>query len=443
MALLDELRASIYEEHADEASFLYEQRVRWLEDAALGFEDIAELEERREAHLDGLVLGGETALQLTAARAVACEDAGLVDTALRVACRHARADVCSQIVEAVAEADDVELLCGARDALCAELPPALTTLAADGLRSGNEQLVALWAHVAGYRRLPLLAELRAALALSNVQPAHTAEVVWAFGELAEPCPLTCRAALSTGSPALAQAVLLATLKCGTLAASDFEALDQPFPGWASLPAVLAGAARYEALARTVRAADGDGREQTIIALGLLGHAQAIPELVELLADAETARAAAVALQMLTGASLIETVEVSEPEDLGLDPDLVVPDSEADADLPEEKPRASTVTRLCQDRARWAAWLAETAATRGRTALLRWGGPLSELQTLHALGHTTLPLRARNWLADELRIRLKHNVGFQPDMTITKQRAALRALQTWAASRPNAAAAGWS
>jgi hypothetical protein len=303
--------------------------------------------------------------------------------------------------------------------------------------------------VVGYRRLPLLAELRSALALSNVQPAHTAEVVWAFGEIGEPCPLTCRAALSTGSPALAQAVLLATLKHGTLAAADFEALEQPFPGWAAVPAVVAGAARYEALARSVRAADGDGREQAIIALGLLGQAQAIPPLLELLADTGTARPAAVALQILTGAGLLETVENEEPEEPGLDSDLVDPETagagpDDTSQQDQERPaRASTQTRLCQDRARWSAWLEESAATRGRTAPLRWGAELSDLQTLHALGQTTLPLRARSWLADELRVRLKHNIRFEPDMTITKQRAALRALHTWITSRQSAAAAGWS
>lgn len=442
MALLDELRASIYEEHADEASFLSEQRERWLEDAALSFDDIAELEQRREAHLDGLFLGGEEALQLLAARALECEDAGMIDSALRIACRHARADSCLQIVSAVAESDDPVLLAGARAALCAELPTTLSTLAADGLRSSDETLVALWAHVVGYQRLPLASELRAALARSNVQPAHTEPVVWASGELAEPCPLTCRAALSTGSPALAQAVLLATLKHGSLTHADLEALEQPFPGWSAVPAVLAGAARYETLVRTLNAADGDGREQAIIALGLLGQAQALTLLVELLAEPETARPAAVALQLLTGASLLETIELEEPEDESLDPDLV--DLEAEAQDAEESPvRASTATRLCQDAGRWSAWLADCATLRGQAPLLRWGGALNELQTVQALSHTALPLRTRGWLADELRIRLKHDLRYQPELAIAAQRAALRALQARITARPSAAAAGWS
>ncbi|HET8932861.1 MAG TPA: hypothetical protein VFN67_05455 [Polyangiales bacterium] len=434
MGLVTDLRSSIYEEHADEASFLYEQRGRWLEDAALSFDDVAELEQRREAHLDGLVLGGEAALQLVAARAIACEDAGIVDSSLRIACRHARADVCMQIVGAAAESGDAELLHGASDALCAELPPALTTLATDGLRSGDHTLVALWARVVGFRRLPLLAELRSALALSNVPPAHTAEIVWALGELAEPCPLSCRAALSTGSPALAQAVLLGTLKHSKLAGSDFELLEQSFPGWTAIPAVLAGVARYEALARVLRAADGDGRAQTVVALGLLGQARATPLLLELLGDAEAARPAAVALQLLTGASLLETEQIEAPENPGLDADLVDPDSEPADDMPE--PRASTVTRLCQDAGRWSACLSRVATA----PLLRWGAPLSELQTLHALSHTTLPLHVRGWLADELRIRLKHNIRFRPEMAIKEQRAALRALHTSVTSGRSAAAA---
>jgi hypothetical protein len=101
-------------------------------------------------------------------------------------------------------------------------------------------------------------------------------------------------------------------------------------------------------------------------------------------------------------------------------------------MPE--PRASTVTRLCQDAGRWSAWLSQVATA----PLLRWGAPLSELQTLHALSHTTLPLQVRAWLADELRIRLKHNIRFRPEMAIKEQRAALRALHTSITSGRSAA-----
>ena len=48
----------LYEEYLEEASFLYQQRQEYLASAELGWLDIAEIESRLEAHLDGLVIGG-------------------------------------------------------------------------------------------------------------------------------------------------------------------------------------------------------------------------------------------------------------------------------------------------------------------------------------------------------------------------------------------------
>src|SRR5687768_14296182 len=51
----------VLEEHLDEAAFLWSQWERALVSPSFELSDIAELEERLLAHLDGLVVGGETA----------------------------------------------------------------------------------------------------------------------------------------------------------------------------------------------------------------------------------------------------------------------------------------------------------------------------------------------------------------------------------------------
>ena len=98
MGLAEDIRASIYEEHLDEASFLYEQRKRYLEDPEVTLTDVAELEARLEAHLDGLALGGAQAETLCRAK-VAGDDAGLQHAALRVFCRRTARDA---LLEALA-----------------------------------------------------------------------------------------------------------------------------------------------------------------------------------------------------------------------------------------------------------------------------------------------------------------------------------------------------
>jgi hypothetical protein len=52
----------IYQEHLEEASFLYEQRLSLFDDPEIIWLDIEDFEERFEAHIDGLVVGEDLAL---------------------------------------------------------------------------------------------------------------------------------------------------------------------------------------------------------------------------------------------------------------------------------------------------------------------------------------------------------------------------------------------
>src|SRR3989304_1971049 len=54
----------ILEEHLEEADFLWQQRQNALYDRVYNLNDLAELEERLLAHLDGLVLGEKEAWKL-------------------------------------------------------------------------------------------------------------------------------------------------------------------------------------------------------------------------------------------------------------------------------------------------------------------------------------------------------------------------------------------
>jgi len=55
---------SLYREHFDELAAMSELRSAWLADGECSPDEVAGLEERMEAHLDALVLGGRVALEL-------------------------------------------------------------------------------------------------------------------------------------------------------------------------------------------------------------------------------------------------------------------------------------------------------------------------------------------------------------------------------------------
>ena len=72
---LIEFKRGIYEEHLEEVSFLYQQRVSMLADPHQPWMATEPFEDRLEAHLDALVLGATDAMQLCRERS-AGGDAG-------------------------------------------------------------------------------------------------------------------------------------------------------------------------------------------------------------------------------------------------------------------------------------------------------------------------------------------------------------------------------
>src|SRR2546429_654230 len=77
----------MYDEHLEEASFLYEQRKALLRDPEIPWTRIGEFEERLEAHIDALVIGGRLALDICQKHAKEGHARGVV-FAVSVYCRH-------------------------------------------------------------------------------------------------------------------------------------------------------------------------------------------------------------------------------------------------------------------------------------------------------------------------------------------------------------------
>jgi len=351
----------------------------------------------------------------------------MVHAALSVFCRQDAQDAANALLEAITGAEDPSLLDGARDALCAELPREWLAWATDGLVGHDCGLLPIWARLAGYRRLPLGTQLLAALGRTHHDEPVRAHALWALGELRETAAEAALLdALHHDVPGLARLSAIALLKSGRpLGRGELAVLVGRSGSLAAIPLAISGMVHREELAALANAAhDTIERGEVLLALGLLGDGRAIPSLLDQLSHAATAASSAAALYLLSGAPILETVVISEPEDAGLDEDLVDPEpAPGDDDQPEAPIRASTETRLCQDPARWQCWLAEHAELTTANIPLRMGQVMGVESTLAALGTTVLPLRARAWLSDDLRTRAHHDLVYQPDMRIDQQRAA--------------------
>jgi uncharacterized protein (TIGR02270 family) len=294
----------IVEEHFEELDCLWEQRegVIFAPDWTLA--ELAALEERAEAHLDGLRLAELHAVDL-ARPALAGEETFAATAATFVLMETGVPQFAAEVIEALANAETPELRDGIRIGLrhsrladrerarlgelagssVIELAIAASDLLAfqridtarlsvDGMQAERPIDRVLALGVSGRRREPIdEAVLRRALADPEASVRMAA----------------LRAAAASGSPTLAPLCrgLAAGGACSGEALAMLGVLGDPL----DLPLLI------DATGDAVRAA------ASVAALGALGRAEAVPHMLALLDDAALARPAASAFTRLTGEAI--------------------------------------------------------------------------------------------------------------------------------------------
>ena len=143
----------LYEEHLEEASFLYEQRLAYLVDPEMTWKDLDEFEERFEAHIDALVVGGELALEVCKTQCSA-GDFGELHAAMRVFCRQDRSDLAFAVIQNV-DLEDEEMTQAVIDALKDECPEHWYDDLIRILLGSCNHLIPVVAPMLGYRRVPI------------------------------------------------------------------------------------------------------------------------------------------------------------------------------------------------------------------------------------------------------------------------------------------------
>jgi nucleotide-binding universal stress UspA family protein len=206
--------------------------------------------------------------------------------------------------------------------------------------------------------------------------------------------------------------------------------------------------------------------EPLLALGLLGHVDALDPLLAALDHEAVAWAAAEALELLTGAGLYEQVlepvpaggaKAAEPDQTPTEPDEPIPEELAeDAAMPapaagaeppveddepagEPEPEGSAedededdgilVLRPSRSRERWSAWLAERSGTfAARQLRHRHGAPFLPARSLDALASTHPSSVMQELVACELAIRHGAPLVWSPRLLVPQQREALRRIR---------------
>jgi uncharacterized protein (TIGR02270 family) len=420
----------IYQEHIEEASFLYEQRLTLFDDPEITWKDIEDFEDRFEPHIDGLVVGEDLALEVCKQQARE-GDFGELHAAIRVFCRQNQKELVLQILQEL-DPEDAEKMRAVSDALKHELPGEWHEEFVQMLLEGDQKLISILAKLAGYQRLPAGKELLQALQRNNSDSLST--VIWALGRLREKDArtlLSFKNYLQHEDESVRSATALALLRIGELQTINHCLRSAHSENWPLLPLGLGGG-RSTVSDLLKIASKGIANSDCLITLGLLGDISAMDTLLFNLAHNELAESAATVLNLITGAEIYEEVFIPEEidEDELFEEELEKFKQGQVPTRPDGQPFGTTITRLSQKPEDWQKWWAENKSRFDLGIRYRNGKPYSPACLLENLESEKSPRQVRQLAYEELVIRYGVDFPFETDMFVAQQKQAIAKYAEW-------------
>ncbi len=418
--------SELFQEYLEEASFLYEQRLSLLDDSEISWQDLEDFEARFEPHIDGLVVGEASALDICRQR-FEDGDFGELHAAMRVFCRQNRWDLVEKSMDAL-DYDDEEKVKAVSDALSQEFPdPWLPKMRAmlDEQRNGRVRIAA---HVLGFRRLSAGPDLIRILERDRSESLST--IIWALGRLREAgAGAGLFQVLTHGPESIKPAVALSLLRMGEARVLK-ECIDRLLTeDWPILPLGLGGGqAEAEIL---MSACSRRPCPDAMMALALLGDVSGTEILIDALADPNLADAASMALNLLTGAKLYQerfTPEKIDEEELFEEEIEKLKRGEPLFAVGEEP--GFITTAPARDSAVWSSWWKENRSHFQQGVRYRNGLPYSPEQLVRNLESSQSPRLVRQLAYEELVIRYGVDLPFETDMTVAQQKDSISSFRAW-------------
>lgn len=435
-----EFAVNLYEEHLEDASFLYRQIAALRKASELPWPRLADFEERLEANLDALVVGGTLALEVCQRRAQE-GDAGELFAAVSVFCRNEAAPLLAETWRTLDYQDDAKTQ-AVVDALKYDLPPSWQPSIQRAIERGDPRQLRLVARVCAFRGEPFARLLKKRAEANGGADADVVAAVGRLPDRAHADSVVIEGCLNEDST-VKRAAYWGLLRMGNQDALRQCVLLAAHQDW---PQVLVGLAGDRAAADVLRQRvdAGNATAETLLALGLLGDFTAARSMTKALASDDLAPAAAEALHWITGAPLYE--ETFVPEEVE---EITLFDHELSAwrergQLPRRadgQPFGTTVKELITDTQVWSDWLDTHATQFDPRYRYRRGQPYCARAVLACLLDETVPNRMRQLAYEELCIRFGCDVPFDTDLPVRKQNQALRTIAGWVAGGKAQLAAG--
>ena len=419
----------LYEEHLEEASFLYEQRLAYLVDPELTWKDLDEFEERFEAHIDALVVGEDLALEICK-RQCSAGDFGELHAAMRVFCRQNRSDLAFAVLQGI-DTGDEEVTQAVIDALKCECPEAWHDDLVRILLGSQDHLVTMLAPVLAYQRSPV--EDALLKIIKQTDDAGLPNLIWALGRIGgEASRGAINQYLTSENEAVAEAACRALIRLGDYHAIRHGLLVAQAKPWPIFALAIGGNhTAVNVLTDIVKSEKVS--DEALLALGLLGDLSSVTHIFNCLTNPERAMAAAEALQTITGAVLQE--EVFIPDEI--DPDELFDEErekyEQTGEVPTRpggEPFGENVTQISINPETWRAWLAEHKQQFDTKLRYRHGKPISPAASLYCLMDEYMSYRVRALVCDEFAVRYGASFSLEVDMRVHEQEAQLAEMVSW-------------
>tara|TARA_R110002153_G_scaffold15822_7_gene56284 strand:- start:8221 stop:9585 length:1365 start_codon:yes stop_codon:yes gene_type:complete len=423
----------LYEEHVEEASFLYEQRLAFLTDPDLAWFAYYSEELRLDAHLDGLIIGGERALLITQETALE-GDIGAIYTLISLYCLVDQRD---EFLGKINEFDlqDHEVQQAIQLALLHRMPDSWHDSFLQNKFNEQQNLLSLF--------LPVLIKLDKIP--SNIEFEQIFDGTFTIDDV-DPIPFIQASSyfpdknsnkllthfMVNGSEEQKDTAVFSLYRLGRkhiVEQTILKVKHQELP----LMSIAAGASNAFFTALITKHETASWDENSIHCLAVGGVAEFIPELIKLLKDDALAEFAANALFIITGARLIENVL---QEDIWVKDDLFEDEVEAfnQGIMPQRtdgRAFGEEVEKLSASFEVWLDWWDQNYSQYVSGKRYRLGmliSPVSLVRTLHSdFGGNVI----RELSYQELVIRYKTKLFLSTKDCIQVQQKSIQALYQWA------------
>ena len=416
----------LFQEHLEEASFLYEQRKGLLHDPEMTWLDIRAFEDRLIGHLQALVKGGEDARDYCL-EVVDYDEAGELFVAASLFCLQQEWAPIISFTSKLNPNDD-NGLDAVRDAFKHFWPNRWNDQVRPLFDQHPDTSILLLPTVIGFQRLPY--EQVLTKSISDCPEEHLYLLIWSLGRLqVRTVNSALFSFLENKDVMIKAAASLALLRSGQKVTHYKLSSGVRFNFSDLLQMMLSGSSK-DVVTLIGQLENSDQSDNISLTLGVLGDVQAVPVLLRLLDNETTAESAAVGLNLITGADLYE--EVFVPDEI--DPDELLDDELEKLNSGEplyalgEEPGANIV-RLSMDAEVWQSWWLQNSKRFRPGVRYRAGRSFSPMCLIDNLRNEKMPFFLRQIAYEELVARYGINVHFEADMMVKDQMTAIEEMSS--------------